>query len=211
MRSGNLAELASLGQSSPLMSGRRLPLHSRSQTSQHAHSNAALGAAQRAAHEPVLLSGRVVAVADTSTCALAMRWAARLVVALAEHGVGAHVALTSFDAELTVDADARKLFAPARSVECFALGAVEVAGWLAPRDSSVLWVLVGQPALLAYRAPLSVLLDVAAPVLRWPDSMRALRGSCTLEVSGDGLSLCAPLAGYLGASHWPAPCGRQAR
>lgn len=189
------------------MSGRRLPLHSRPAT-EAASGSPLLAALVDGTRTPVALPGRVIGVADTGTCELAMRWAARLAEALAERSLGAHVLLTSFDAELLVDSAARRLFSAARSVQSLALGAAHVAG--APAGMSVSgrdpWLVVGQPALLAYRARLSVLLNAGQPVLRWPDGMRALRGRTDLEVSGDGFALCGPLADCLAKS--PAGVGR---
>lgn len=167
------------------MSGRRLPLH--------ASSNPAARLDPQVRHR---LPGRSIAVADTQTCELALRWAARLTSQLALRAIHPHVLLTSYDAQIEVSAAQRGAFGAAAQLHSLALASTARADDL-PGDERSLWVMVGQPALLSFESSLSVLLATSVPVLRWPGNMRSLRGRCTLELGADGLEIASALARIL--------------
>lgn len=164
------------------MSGRRLPLFP------------AAGRATPEVSAPrQVLPGRAVSVADTGRDVAALSWAARFVEALGQNGKQVAVVLSSFAA--AGDAAARfERLAGARSVRV--LAADSGSGLLAAAGSAEhdLWVVVGQPALIAAHAWLSVLVAADAPLLRWPAALRALRGSISLELSGTGLEVASALA-----------------
>lgn len=143
------------------------------------------------------LLGRSLAVADTSTCELAIRWAGRLVTRLVERGAQPRVLLTSFDALIDLSSAQRRAFGDGTQLHTLALGAGASLPDDLRADEAALWVLVGQPALLSFDSSLSVLLGTSVPVLRWPENMRALRSGCTLSVAGEGLEFASAVAELL--------------
>jgi hypothetical protein len=173
------------------MSGLRLPLFS---------------AADRAA-TPVsavrqVLPGRAVIVGDTGDDDRALAWAARFVEELGASRVRVPVVLGSPSAAATDAARRFEQLAGASAVHTVA--APEQARQLPGLCADALWVLVGQPALIAGRGWLSVLLAADAPLLRWPAELRALRGSLALELPGAGLEIATALARALACAAPPA-------
>lgn len=171
------------------MSGRRLPLHAAP-----APVSADASAAPR---DRLRLPGCSLAVADTGTCELAVRWAGRLVTRLVERGARPRVLLTSFDAWIHLSVAQRCAFGEGTELRTLALaGGAALPDDLLSGDDA-LWVLVGQPALLSFDSSLSVLLGTSLPVLRWPENMRTLRSGCTLSLAGEGLEIASALAELL--------------
>jgi len=171
------------------MSGRRLPLFSAAE----------LPAAPVSAARQVL-PGRAVIVADTGADVSALTWAARFVEELGLLGRRVPVVLSSFTGVLAAAAQGRFEGLPGVS-SVHLLDAPELAQGLpigAPDDA--LWVVVGQPALVAARGWLSVLLAADAPALGWPAYLRALRGNVSLELSGAALDIATALARELAAA-----------
>jgi hypothetical protein len=154
------------------MSGRRLPLFSAAE-----RAVAPVSAPRQA------LPGRSVIIADTGTDLAALDWAVRLVDELGGLGRRVPVVLSAPGA-----AERFERLAGASSVRN-----VDAAP-LASLAGDDLWVLVGQPALIAAHGWLSVLLAADAPLVRWPAPLRALRGELALELSGAPLDVASALA-----------------
>jgi hypothetical protein len=169
------------------MSGRRLPLFSTTE-----RPVAPVSAARQ------VLPGRAIIVADTGADVSALTWAARFVEELGQRGRRLPVVLCTFTegAPAAAGRDFER-FAGASSV-C-TLGAAQAAERLPAVAGDDLWVLVGQPALIAAHGWLSVLLATEAPLLRWAPGLRALRGGVSLELSGEGLGVATALARELAA------------
>jgi hypothetical protein len=141
-----------------------------------------------------MLPGRALIVADTHADVSALTWALRLVGELGALGQRLPLVLSSYSAQLGAEAVRFEQLPGVSSVHT--LGAQDeprAFRELAPAAGG-LWVLVGQPALLACDAWLSVLLGIDTPVLRWADGLRGLRGRLTLELSGSGLEMTNALA-----------------
>jgi hypothetical protein len=60
-----------------------------------------------------------------------------------------------------------------------------------------LWLMVGLPALLAFDGWLSVLVTGERELARWPEGLRALRPSLSLELPGVRPNLAEALASAL--------------
>jgi len=140
--------------------------------------------------------GRSIAVADTQNGELALRWAARLVIGLVARGNAPRVLLTAFDALIDLSSAQRAAFGGIQ-LHSLALGSGATLPDDLPADPRSLWVLVGQPALLAFDSTLPVLLGTSVSVLRWPENMRGLRAGCTLSLAGDGLEIARAVAALL--------------
>ena len=141
------------------------------------------------------LAGQVLVVGDTGDGLAALRWAAQLTRQLLDLGRTPAVGLVGAEAAHT-----RALFAPGLALQevpgAVLLGAAPLA--LDLPDSQLL-VLAGPWALLAFRGRLNVLVSADAPVLRWSEALRALRGTFDLELAGDGLSITSALATSMSA------------
>jgi hypothetical protein len=163
------------------MSGRRLPLFSAAER----------GVAAVSAPRQVL-PGRAVIVADTGADLAALGWSACLVAELGRAGRCVPVVLSSAQAGTPSEA-AQRFEGLAGTSSVRSVGAPQLAA-LPALAGDDLWVLVGQPALIAAHGWLSVLLAADAPLLRWPAPLRALRGGLSLELSGARLEVASALA-----------------
>lgn len=143
------------------------------------------------------LPGRVLVVGDTGDGLAALRWAAKLSGHLVGLGRAPAVGLVGAEAR---EARVRDLFVPPLALQEVPGGVLLGAAPLAlDLPASELLVLVGPWALLAFRGRLNVLVGADTPVLRWPEALRALRGTFDLELSGDGLSITQALASSMSA------------
>jgi hypothetical protein len=141
------------------------------------------------------LPGQVLVVGDAGDGLAALRWAAQLTGHLRDLGRMPALGLVGAEA-----AQVRTLFPPQLALQevpgVVLLGAAPLA--LDLPDSQLL-VLAGPWALLAFRGRLNVLVSADTPVLRWPEALRALRGTFDLELAGDGLSMTSALASSMSA------------
>jgi hypothetical protein len=172
----------------PVMSGRHLQVFS----------PAARGAAP-VTEVRCVLPGRALIVADADADVAALSWALRLVEELAALGRAPAVVLSSFS--VAPDAAVARFervsgAGPVHGLHCGQ--GMRDPSPLAPAGDA-LWVLVGQPVLLACEGWLSVLVGADVSPARWAPGLRGLRERLTLELSGAGLSVARELAHALAA------------
>lgn len=143
----------------------------------------------------VALQGRVIVVGDALDGDAALGYAARLSTLFSERAAAPAVLLPGVEA---VGQRLRALFPPGAALEPIGRATLIEGTWpetlLRP---AALTIVAGPLALVACRGRLNVLLCADTPVLRWPEALRALRGSFDLELAGDGAFTAVALADAL--------------
>jgi hypothetical protein len=135
--------------------------------------------------------GRCVALADAENGSLAVAFGLALLEELRAQGHAVPVVFAAFreqpELEPAALARARELASSVRlcalsgagaDLESFRDAQIEIA------QQQPVWLLIGAPALLAFDAPLSVLLTGQRPFSAWPDALRSVRPGVSLELVG---------------------------
>lgn len=148
-----------------------------------------------------------VAVSDLGS-GVAAGWALTLLEEAAALGRNLPVMFTAFGRPPELDAASRARCASVASrVETFAVAPVAGAAaelWEALSPSLAAqpcWLLVGAPAVLAFDAPLSVLITQGAAPHTFPEGLRRRRAALSLELSEPRASMARELARALVRSH----------
>jgi hypothetical protein len=155
----------------------------------------------------VALPPGYLALTDTDTGALALDFSLTLLTGLAAAGRKLAVVFTAFERTPTLEPVAAGRFeACTLQVMCRALspddGAAstlreELAGAHAP------WLVVGEPALVAFDAPLRILLRGDRPPQAWSPGLRGARSSLSLEAWGARSGVAEQLARLLATTPTP--------
>ena len=176
------------------MERRRLRLHGAPPSTSHESRRGDPG-------ERVPAGGRCVSVTDTEQGNLATLWALDLLEACAGEGARLPVVFTAFDAQPELaGALSSRVDAAASQVHLRAVSsdptryAEALSGLSAELAAAPWWLLVGEPALLAFAAPASVLVSGELGPERWPSAVRRLRSGLALEVPGVRPTLARALA-----------------